>query len=209
LTVYCVGGLVFLPTFLDRLSRMALGIDQQPRQMPFSLRSTVLFSSVITASSSVRWPALLVPAPPDGAAPVVTPLPVFAPPPEDWAVPAVLVPGAGGEASLEEFPAPLGSSTELFSPPGLAGPDGTPVTAELPAPADPAGGEPAALLLPAVGPLAAPPALAPPALAPPPVPPLLPPLPLWASDMTGKARIQAAASTILMDVVVIETSFFW
>jgi hypothetical protein len=37
---------------------------------------------------------------------------------------------------LEAFPMPLGSERTL----GLAGPNGTPLIAELPAPADPAGG---------------------------------------------------------------------
>jgi hypothetical protein len=37
---------------------------------------------------------------------------------------------------LEAFPMPLGSESTL----GLAGPNGTPLIAELPAPADPAGG---------------------------------------------------------------------
>jgi hypothetical protein len=37
---------------------------------------------------------------------------------------------------LEAFPMPLGSERTL----GLAGPYGTPLIAELPAPADPAGG---------------------------------------------------------------------
>jgi hypothetical protein len=52
---------------------------------------------------------------------VVTPAPLFAaaPEPDDWAVPALLVPGAVG--SLAALPAPLGSLTELFGPPGLAG----------------------------------------------------------------------------------------
>jgi hypothetical protein len=159
--------------------------DQQPRQMLLILRSTVLFSSVIAAST--------LPDPADLPEPVVTPLSVLTPRPDDWAVPAVLVPGAGGDASLDGFCAPLGSSPELFNPPGLAGPDGTPVTLCVPAPAEPAFGEPAAVLLLAEGPLAAPPALAPPVLAPPPVPPLLPP-PLWASDMAGDIRIVIAAT---------------
>jgi hypothetical protein len=41
----------------------------------------------------------------------------------------------------------------------LAGPDGTPLTPAVPAPAEPALGEPTALPLPADGPLAAPPVL--------------------------------------------------
>jgi hypothetical protein len=111
--------------------------------MLFTLRSTVLFSSVIAASPSVCGPVMLVPARFDLADPVVTPLP------EGCAVPALLVPGAGGEASLDEFPAPLGSSPALFNPPGLAGPGGTPLMPDVPAPTEPALGEPAALPLPA------------------------------------------------------------
>ena len=64
-----------------------------------------------------------VPVPSDPAAPVVTPAPVLAPPPDDCAVPALLVPGAG----LDAFAAPLGSSPELFNPPGFAGPEGMPL----------------------------------------------------------------------------------
>ena len=90
--------------------------NQQPRQMLFTLRSIALFSSVIAASPSVCGPVMLVPARFDPADPVVTP------PPEGCAVPALLVPGACGEARLDEFPAPLGSSPALFNPPGLAGP---------------------------------------------------------------------------------------
>ena len=122
---------------------IALRGNQQPRQMLFTLRSIALFSSVIAASPSVCGPVMLVPVRFDPADPVVTP------PPEGCAVPALLVPGAGGEASLDEFPAPLGSSPALFNPPGLAGPGGTPLMPEVPAPAEPALGEPAALPLPA------------------------------------------------------------
>jgi hypothetical protein len=84
--------------------------------------------------------------------------------PDELAVPALLVPGAGGDATFAELPAPLGSLPELLSPPALAGPAGTPLTPAVPAPAEPALGEPTALPLPAEGPLAAPPALAPPPL---------------------------------------------
>src|SRR5437868_14338459 len=89
--------------------------------------------------------------------------------PVELAVPSRLVPGASG--TLAEFPAPLGSLSELFRPPALAGPEGTPLMLEVPAPADPAFGDPTALPVPAVAPLAAPPADAPPA-----EPPLPPPL---------------------------------
>jgi hypothetical protein len=93
--------------------------------------------------------------------------------PDELAVPAELVPGAVG--TFEAFPAPLGSLSELFSPPALAGPLGTPLTPAVPAPAEPAFGDPAALFDPAVGPLAAP--VAPPAEAPPDDPPPAPPPP--------------------------------
>src|SRR3954451_17266175 len=85
--------------------------------------------------------------------------------PVELAVPNLLVPGASG--TFAEFPAPLGSLSELFRPPALAGPDGTPLMPDVPAPADPAFGDPAPLPVPAVAPLAAPPA----------EPPLAPPLP--------------------------------
>jgi hypothetical protein len=133
--------------------------------MLFTLRSTSLFSASIAASPLAFGPVTVVPAGADLAEPVVTPVPVFAPDPDELAVPALLVPGGGGVASLDELPAPLGSLPELFRPPAFAGPDGTPLTPDVPAPADPALGEPTALPLPAEGPLAAPPALPP--LAPP------------------------------------------
>jgi hypothetical protein len=145
-------------------------------------------------SVSVCGPVMVEPGALDPAAPVVMPGWLLTPPPrlpDDCAVPAVLVPGAGWVASLEALPAPDGSLPELFNPPTLAGPDGTPLTPCVPAPAEPAFGEPTALLLPAEGPLAAPPALAPPALAPPPVPP--PPPPFCANEMTGDVRIAIAA----------------
>jgi hypothetical protein len=106
--------------------------------------------------------------------------------PDELAVPAAFVPGAVG--TFAAFPTPLGSFTELFSPPALAGPFGTPLIPAVPAPADPAFGDPAGLADPVVGPLAAPlgappvapPADAPPADAPPPAPPLELPPPLCA-----------------------------
>ena len=88
--------------------------------------------------------------------------------PDEFAVPAGLVPGAVG--ILAALPAPLGSFDELFRPPALAGPLGTPLTPAVPAPAEPALGEPAAVPVPADGPLAAPPAT-PGRSAPPPEPP--------------------------------------
>ena len=99
------------------------------------------------------------PAGGDDAVPVVEPVLEF-PEPDEFAVPRALVPGAVGV--FVEFPAPLGSLAELFSPPTFAGPLGTPLTPAVPAPADPALGEPTALPVPAEGPLAAPPAEEPP-----------------------------------------------
>jgi hypothetical protein len=95
--------------------------------------------------------------------------------PEPFAVPTVLFAGTSG--ALAALPAPLGSFPELFNPPTLAGPFGTPLTPAVPAPAAPAFGEPAGLVAPLVGPLAAPVAAEPPADAPPPeeLPPLPPP----------------------------------
>ena len=129
--------------------------------------------------------------PADLPVPVVTPLPVLTPLPDDWAVPAVLVPGAGGDASLEEFAAPLGSSAELFNPPGLAGPDGTPVTPCVPAPAEPALGEPAAL----------------PLLLPVDDPPADPPV-LCATEMTGNIRIAIAVTMAVAEAIFIGNLLF-
>jgi hypothetical protein len=134
--------------------------------MLFSLRSIVLFSRSIATSplvcgsavAALSTPALLL------AEPVVMDDPVVPDDPDELAVPALLVPGGGGDATLAELPAPLGSLPELLSPPAWAGPDGTPLTPAVPAPAEPALGEPTALSVPAEGPLAAPPALAPPPL---------------------------------------------
>jgi hypothetical protein len=136
---------------------------QQPRQMLFSLRSTNFSSASIAASPVVDGPVMEVPPGAVRAEPVVTPVRAFAAAPDEFAVPALLVPGA---ASFAELPAPLGSLPELLRPPTLAGPDGTPLTPAVPAPVAPAFGEPTALPLPAEGPLA----------APAPEPPALPPL---------------------------------
>ena len=92
------------------------------------------------------------------------------------AIPTLLVPGASG--AFAELPAPLGSLPELFRPPTLTGPLGTPLTPAVPTPAEPAFGEPTALPAPFVGPLAAARALAPPDEPPPELPP--PPPPPWA-----------------------------
>src|SRR5712671_1661481 len=148
--------------------------------MPFSLRSIALSSASIAVSSLVFGLA----------EPVVTP----APGPDELAVPALLMPGGGGAASLDALPAPLGSLPELFSPPAFAGPDGTPLTPDVPAPADPALGEPTALPLPAEGLLAAPPVL----------PPLaLPPPALCAWAIMGRVKIAIAVIAAVTDVLVI------
>jgi hypothetical protein len=149
--------------------------------MLFTLRSTILFSSVIAVSTSFA----------DLPDPVVTPLPVLTPPPDDCAVPAVLVPGAGGDARRDAFAAPLGSSPALLSPPGAAGPGGTPLMPCEPAPAEPALGEPAALplLLPADDPPAEPPAL-------------------WPNDATGDIRIMIAATAAAVDASFIGNLLF-
>jgi hypothetical protein len=128
------------------------------------------------------------------AEPVVTDDLLLTDDPEELAVPALLVPGAGGTATLAELPAPLGSLPELFRPPALAGPDGTPLTAVDPAPADPAFGEPTALPLPADGPLAAPSVLAP-------VP--------WANEIAEPARIAIATIEAVADILRIWKSPFW
>jgi hypothetical protein len=77
----------------------------------------------------------------------------------------------------------------LWSPPGEAGPFGTPLIAADPAPADPALGVAAAVPVPADAPLAAPPVEAadPPPPAEPPPPPLPPPL--WAKALKGESKI--------------------
>jgi hypothetical protein len=62
--------------------------------------------------------------------------PVLPVDPEEFAVPAAFVPEASG--TFAEFPAPLGSLPELFSPPAFAGPEGTPLTPAVPAPVEPA-----------------------------------------------------------------------
>jgi hypothetical protein len=119
--------------------------------MPFSLRSIALSSALIAASPLVVAASPLA----DGSAPetppaagraepVVTDDPAVPEAPDELAVPALLVPGGGGEATFAELPAPLGSLPELLRPPALAGPDGTPLTPAVPAPAEPALGEPAA-----------------------------------------------------------------
>jgi hypothetical protein len=180
-------------------------------QMLLTFASTFAFSSLIAASPGAWGPGLVTPSifplpparlfanPPELAAPTV-PVAVLPDPdgiepadvePDELAVPAAFVPGADG--TFAALPTPLGSFTELFSPPALAGPLGTPLMPAVPAPAEPAFGVPVGLTDPAVGPLAAPvaeapvapPADPPPADAPPPEPPPELPPPLCAYAAIG------------------------
>jgi hypothetical protein len=155
--------------------------------MLFIFASTLAFSFLISTSPGIDGPCVTVPSMRPrrvGAVPVVIELLAPAVEPVEFAVPNRLVPGASG--TLAEFPAPLGSLSELFSPPALAGPDGTPLMPAVPAPAEPAFGDPTALPVPAVAPLAAPPADAPPAAP--------PPLLLCANAAIGKITAAAIRS---------------
>jgi hypothetical protein len=158
--------------------------------MLFSLRSIALFSASTATSPLCDGPVAAVPPGAAPAEPVVLDDPVAADDPEELAVPALLVPGGG--TTLAELPAPLGSLPELFRPPALPGPDGTPLTPAVPAPAEPAFGEPAALPEPAEGPLAAPPA--PPALC--------------ASEPAGNISIATVAIAAAVNVLVIGNSLW-
>jgi hypothetical protein len=160
--------------------------DQHPLQMLLIFASTLGSSARISASPDIDGPGVTVPSmrPPFPApTPLVVALPVVldrfaaAGDPAEFAVPKVFVPGAVG--IFAELPEPLGSLPELLSPVALAGPAGMPLTPAVPAPVEPAVGDPTALLVPAEGPLAAPAAEAPPAEVPPaePPPPPLPPPP--------------------------------
>ena len=154
------------------------------------LRSITRFCASTAASPVPDGPVMEVP-PATGRvdAPVVDRDPVEADP-DEFAVPALLVPR--GETVLEALPTPLGSLSELLRPPALAGPDGTPLTPDVPAPAEPAFGEPTALPVPTEGPLAAP---APPA---PPVPPAP-----CANETAGQIKSATAATAAAMDDLVI------
>jgi ribonuclease E len=155
------------------------------------LRSTARFWASIAASPVLFGPVTEMP-PAAGlvdAVPEVDPDLVVAEP-DEFAVPALLVPG--GETVFEALPAPLGSLSELLRPPALAGPDGTPLTPAVPAPAEPAFGDPTALPLPAEGPLAAPAPLAPPA----------PPAPC-ANETAGQIKNAIAATAAAIDGLVI------
>jgi hypothetical protein len=150
-------------------------------------------SSASTAASPLAdGPVAELPPGTDRAEPVVID-DVAAEDQDELAVPALLVPGGGGEASFAELPAPLGSLPELLRPPALAGPDGTPFTPVVPAPAEPALGEPTGLPLPADGPLAAPPA---------------PPSPVCASGPARPRRIAIAMIDAVTDIRGIRNSPF-
>jgi hypothetical protein len=162
------------PRFSVRHFRSASsGISgQHPLQMLFIFASTFGSSARISASPGMDGPGVTVPSirwpdAPFRAIPVVD---AFPGDPVEFAVPKVLVPGAVGV--LTELPAPLGSLPELLMPPAFAGPFGTPLTAAVPAPGAPAFGEPTALPVPTLGPLAAPAAEVPPTEVPPADPPV-------------------------------------
>jgi hypothetical protein len=70
--------------------------------------------------------------------------------------PVGLVLGGAGGGTLAALPMPLGSLTELLTPPTLPGPDGMPLTPVVPAPAEPALGVPTVLPDPAAVPPDAP-----------------------------------------------------
>jgi hypothetical protein len=96
-----------------------------------------------------------------------------------------LVLGGGGGGTLAALPMPLGSLTELLTPPTLPGPDGMPLTPVVPAPAEPAFGVPMAPPDPAA------------------VPPDAPEF--WANEL--KDPINVAATAIAMVVEVFDIGF--
>jgi hypothetical protein len=171
-------------------------------------------SALIVSSPGIVGPEVTVPsmrpptAPPAGlpdVPTVVEPMgPDEVPPldvdPEELAVPAELVPGA--LESLAALPAPLGSLPELFSPPTLPGPV-TPLTDDVPAPAEPALG--AAPVAPDAPPAEAPPADAPPEDPPLPPPPLPPPL--CATVETGYSRAATSSNLQGNDWAIRKTPF--
>lgn len=138
--------------------------------MLFIFASTFESSAFMSRSPGIEGPGVTVPSIRLPLIPVVDP-PTALGDPVALAVPNVLVPGGAG--TFWALPAPLGSFAELLRPPTFAGPLGTPLTAAVPAPAEPALGVPTALPLPVLGPLAAdvdvPPPEVPPADPPPPV----------------------------------------
>jgi hypothetical protein len=184
---------------------------QHPLQMLFIFLSTLeswassarMASSPCIAGPEVTVPSIRPPvAPPAGLPAVPTVVePIGAPPPDvdpaEFAVPAELVPGVLD--ALAALPAPLGSLPELLGPPTLAGPV-TPLTAAVPAPAEPALGE---LVAPADPPAEAPPDPDPPPADPPPLPP---PPPLCARIGMGESS-NATTSNLHDNEWGIENSF--
>jgi hypothetical protein len=170
----------------------------------------ILRSTALSWASTSAFPVLgvsVMEAVPEPVEAEPEPVPVVAVPPDvaplEFAVPTEFVPGGGGDAALDALPAPLGSLIELLRPPALAGPDGTPLVADVPAPAEPALGVLAAEPAPADAPALplAPPALPPPALPPPPPPPEL-----CANALMGNIRIAAATRVARIERLVIEIS---
>jgi hypothetical protein len=86
-----------------------------------------------------------------------------------------LVLGGGGGGTFDALPMPLGSLTELLTPPALPGPDGMPLTPVVPAPAEPAFGVPTAL----------------------PDPAAVPAPVFWANDGPGTIRMVTSASAVV------------
>jgi hypothetical protein len=103
--------------------------------------------------------------------------------------PVGLVLGGGGGATLAALPMPLGSLTELLTPPALPGPAGMPLTPVVPAPAEPAFGVPTALLDPAA------------------VPPDAPVF--WANELKDPIKVAATASAMVVEVFDIGRSPDW
>jgi hypothetical protein len=94
-------------------------------------------------------------------------------------LPVGLVLGGGGGGTLDALPIPLGSLTELLTPPTLPGPAGMPLTPVVPAPAEPALGVPTALLDPAA----------------------VPPAPAFcANEVAGAIKMATTASAAVVEV---------
>ena len=83
--------------------------------MPLSFRPTALVSASIATSGLTDGSVAEVPSAAGLADPVVMEDPVVAGNPDELAVPALLVPGAGGAATFAELPAPLHDGT-IFLP---------------------------------------------------------------------------------------------
>jgi hypothetical protein len=106
--------LIFLSTFESTASSSRIALSPAIAG-PLVTVPSILFPPPLTPAL-LAWP--IVPWPPFGTAA----LPAVPAVPDEFAVPALLVPGALG--TLEELPAPDGSLPELFNPAAFAGPDG-------------------------------------------------------------------------------------